>query len=437
MKRIIIFVAAASLPLLGLFACKGSGASADTAPAGKGGKGGFIRGDASGLSFPVDTLQVHVQKVDYIVQAPGSLEAFERVQVTARVAGVVDKVAFTEGQDVKNGQTLVVIDSERYALAVNTSKAALAKAEASQKDSEGQVTRREGAMSAHPGLIPGEELDTYRTKTVTAQADTDVAKENLKTAQLNLRDSAVRAPMDGVIQTRTVETGQYVNAGTVMATILRQEPMLLRFNVEPQDAPRIKSGMEADFTMRETQQSFSAKITLVSGAADPTTHMVQVTGEVAADAKKYWLRPGAFCDVTVDIGDARMSPIIPRGAMRATDHGYVVYVAADNDVVAEKVVQIGMSTKDGWVEIRDGLKDGEWIVVHGGDALSAGARVKQTKLTSLDGGSPPLLDENDPDAGRRMRGDGGGGAWPAGSGGKAGSPGGAHSGGGHGGAPKQ
>ena len=420
MKRIVLFLSFAALPFVPLLACKGNGAAAEQAPAGgKGGRGGgMMRGDAAGLSFPVDTFLVKAQKVNYIVTAPGTLEAFERVQVTARVAGVVDKVAFTEGQEVKTGQTLVIIDSERFALSVNSSKAALEKAQASQKDVEGQVSRREGAMQNHPGLIPGEELETYRTKTLTAKADTAVAQENLKTSLLNLRDSQVRAPMDGVIQTRTVETGQYVNAGTVMATLLRQDPMLLRFSVEPQDAPRLKPGMNADFTMRETQQAFTSKITLVAGAADPTTHMVAVTAEVAADAKKYWLRPGSFADVSIDVGASRDAPVIPRGAMRATDHGYVVYVVDNNDVASEKVVQTGMSTKDGWVEIRDGLKDGDWIVVHGGDALSPGSHVKQTKYTTLDGGAP-ILDENAQGDGgaRKLRPEGGMPGAPAGSGG--------------------
>src|SRR6202012_1661519 len=98
-----------------------------------------------------------------------------------------------------------------------------------------------------------------------------------------------------------------------------------------------------------------------------------------ADAKKYWLRPGSFCDVSVDVGSPRLSPIIPRGALHATDHGYTIYVI-NSEVAKETVVQTGMSTKDGWIEIKDGLKDGDWYVVHGADALSDGAHVKSTKL---------------------------------------------------------
>lgn len=356
-----------------------------------GGRG--MRGDG-GVAFAVDALEVKAKKLDYIVTAPGTIEAFERVQVTSRVAGVVDRVAFSEGQTVKKGDTLVIIDSERFRLSVNSSKAALEKTLAAQKDVEGQVARREGAMEKHPGLIPGEELESYRTKNLTAKADVAVAQENVKIAELNLRDSQVRAPIEGVIQTRTVETGQYVQAGYVMATLLRENPMLLRFQVEPMEAPRLKPGMPVKFTMRETRREFTGKITLTAGAADATTHMVGVTAEVDATDNKYWLRPGSFCDVSIDVGATREAAVIPRSATRATDRGYVAYVLdAEGDQAVERVLKLGMSTKDGWVEVRNGLEPGDWVVVRGAEALAPGARVRVTKVSSMDAGAPPLEEE--------------------------------------------
>lgn len=402
MKRALLAVLVASMPIAPLVACK-----RDAQPEAAGGRGGRgIRGEG-GVVYPVDTLEVKAKKIDYVVTAPGTIEAFERVQVTSRVAGVVDRVAFGEGQEVKKGDVLVVIDSERFRLAVNSAKAALEKAQAAQKDVEAQVARREAAMKDHPGLIPGEELEIYRTKGLTAKADTDVATENLKVAELNLRDSFVRAPIAGTIQTRTVETGQYVQPGYVMATLLRSDPMLLRFQVEPQEAPRIKPGMTATFTMRETQRTFNAKVTLVAGAADPTTHMVGVTAEIEEDQHKYWLRPGSFCDVTLDVGATREAPVIPRSATRATDHGYVTYVIED-DVAQERVITLGMSSKDGWVEVRTGLKDGDWIVVRGAEALTPGARVRATRLSSMDASAPPLDEPGSPGEGDGGRKRGGG-----------------------------
>jgi RND family efflux transporter MFP subunit len=371
----------------------------DPAPVAGGGRA--LRG--GGAAFAVDVMSTEAKTVDYIVQVPGTIEAFERIQVTARVAGVVDRVAFSEGQNVKKGDVLVIIDSERFQLAVNSAKAALAKAQAAQKDTEAQAGRRQAASEEHPGLIPGEEVETFKTKSLTAQADKDVAAEALKVAQANLRDSSVRAPIEGTIQTRTVETGQYVNAGYLMATLLRSEPMLLRFQVDPQDAPRLKPGMAVSFAMRETQGQYKAKITLVAAAADPSTHTVGVTAEVDSENKKYWLRPGSFCDVTIDVGASRQAVVIPRAATRATDHGYVVYVVEGNAAI-EKVVTLGMNTKDGWVEVRSGLGPAELLVVRGVESLTNGAQVKASKVESLDpdAGETPLSF----DGGRREGGPG-------------------------------
>ncbi len=334
------------------------------------------------LTYATDVMQVEAKPVTYVVSAPGRIEAFEQVQVTARVAGAVDRVGFSEGQPVKRGQVLVIIDSARFQSAVDGAKATLDKAVAAQSDAEAMVTRRQGASAEHPGLIPGEEIATYRTKAVTAKADTQVAAQALKAAELNLRDSFVRAPIDGVIQTRTVETGQYVQAGYLMATLLRKDPMLLRFEVEVSDAMRLKPDMTASFTLRETQDVFSANITLVAGAADATSHMVPITAQIVDKEHKYWLRPGSFCDVTVDLERAqRLAPTIPRPAARATDHGYVAYVV-EGDLAKERLLTLGMNTKDGWIEVRSGLKVGDLLVVRGAEALSDGAKVKTTRVTS-------------------------------------------------------
>jgi RND family efflux transporter MFP subunit len=200
-----------------------------------------------------------------------------------------------------------------------------------------------------------------------------------------------------------------------MATLLRSDPMLLRFQVEPQDAPRLKPGMTAHFTMRETETDYTAKITLVAAAADSTTHTVGVTAEVDSENKKYWLRPGSFCDVTIDVGATRQAVVIPRSTTRATDHGYVVYVV-ENGAAIEKTVTLGMNTKDGFVEVRSGLAPGELLVVRGMESLANGAQVKASKVDSLDASAPEIPLSFD--GGRREGGAGRAGAGSGRDGGK-------------------
>src|SRR5690242_18611464 len=122
--------------------------------------------------------------MQYAVNAPGSIDAFQQVQITARVAGAVDKVAFTEGQVVKEGDPMVTIESERYAIAVSQAKATLAKNQATQKAAEAALQRRLEAQKESPGLVPGEEIEQKQTAVDTAKADVDAAKQALSIANL-------------------------------------------------------------------------------------------------------------------------------------------------------------------------------------------------------------------------------------------------------------
>jgi RND family efflux transporter MFP subunit len=205
-------------------------------------------------------------------------------------------------------------------------------------------------------------------------------------ASLNLRDAQIKAPIDGVMQTRSVETGQYVQPGLMLGTLLRRDPLLLRFDVSTQDAPRIKPGMIAKFTMRESQRTYEAKITLVSGSADVKSHLVEVTGEVDDKEHNYWLRPGAFCDVTLGVGATRLSPVVPETAIRPDQRGFLAYVVVGN-VAKERVLKLGMHTANGLVEVTEGLQPGDMLVVRGAEPLADGTPVKVTTTSTIALGS--------------------------------------------------
>lgn len=360
-------------PLAALFlgtlaAC---GAKSDGgADAGAGGRRGLRQ-----AAFPVEVLKVEVKPQEVVVSAPGVVDAFEHIQVTARVSGVVDRVTFVEGQEVTRGQVLAYVDSRRYALTVSSAQASLAKAEATAADAQASLRRRENASASNPGLIPGEELETFRTRLRTAQADVAVAHEALKLAQLNLDDSSIKAPAEGVIQTRSVQTGQYLQAGTVIATLLQREPMLLRFNVETSEAPRLQVGMPVEFTLKESQRSYQAKITLVGGTADSESRLVPVTAQILATDHKFWLRPGSFAQVHVTLVPQRTNPMIPQTAVRPSERGFLAFVV-EGGAARERTLQLGMHTPQGWVEVRSGLKADDLLVTRGGEALSDGAKVR-------------------------------------------------------------
>jgi membrane fusion protein, multidrug efflux system len=341
--------------------------------------GGEAKGDTKGgaktraMAFPVEVKPVESRRVEYTVTAVGSLDAFERVAVTARVAGAVERVNFREGQVVNTGHTLVEIEPQRYRLTVAAAEAALQKARAGQGEAEAGYSRRQQASEKNPGLIRGEEIETWRTKVQSTAAEVSQAQAALATAKLNLRDAFVRAPVPGVIETRTVETGQYVQIGAVLATLVRRDPLLLRFQVPEQDATPLHSGMMVRFSIAEDATQHQARITHVAAAASQASRMVDVTANVI-NSNRPELRPGAFARVTVPVGATREAPVIPQTAIRPSEKGFLAYTI-DNGVARQRVLTLGMRTADGLVEVKSGLAPGETLVIRGAEALRDGAKV--------------------------------------------------------------
>ncbi|MFZ2054919.1 MAG: efflux RND transporter periplasmic adaptor subunit [Candidatus Aminicenantales bacterium] len=350
--------------------CKRGGGEAAGAPPGKAGG----PGDKTRIAYPVEVEEVRVRSLVYTVNAVGSIEAFEKVQVTARVAGVVDRVLFAEGNFAEVGRVLVEIEPERYKLAVEAAQAAYEKALASKADAEAGLKRRQTVVGETPGLIPGEEIETWKTKVLVAASEVAQTKAALDQAKLNLRDAYVRAPFNGIIQTRTVQTGQYVQVGTVLATLVRRDPLLLRFKVPDRDAARIEVGKAANFRVREVDREFTSKIVHVAESADESSRMVDITAEIKESGEEI-LRPGSFAEVSVPVSGAREAPVVPQTAVRPSERGFLAYVV-ENGAAVERVLTLGMRTAEGLVEVTSGLSAGEVLVVRGAEALRDGVPVR-------------------------------------------------------------
>ena len=369
-RRTMMMLAAAAMAL-----ASGCGEDEASGPGGAGGgPGGPGGGQRPARAFPVEVEPVEARDVEYTITGVGSVAAFEEVKVTARVAGVVENVQFVEGQQVKKGQVLATIEPARYQLAVSAGRAALEKTEAARADAEAGQARRERASEQNPGLVPGEELETWRTRARTAAAEVSAARVALQQAQLDLREAYVRAPIAGVMQTRTVQTGTYAQPGTVLGTLVRRDPLLLRFQVAGDDATRIEIGQAVKFVPRGDSDQHSARVTHVAAVADEASRMVAITAEID-DARKDELRPGAFAQVAVPVGGNRAAPVIPQIAVRPSERGFLAFVVEDG-AARERVLSLGLRTADGKVEVKSGLQPGERLVVRGAEALREGAPVK-------------------------------------------------------------
>jgi membrane fusion protein, multidrug efflux system len=339
-------------------------------------KGGAPQGRRGAMEFPVEVQPVEIRDVEYEIRADGTVDVFERVQVTARVAGVVEKVAFREGDTVKAGAVLATIDPARYDLAARQAGASVDRARSALEDAEAGLARRTKADSASPGLIPAEEIASWETKVEQAKADVSEKEITAQRARLDRKDAYVRAPVAGIVQSRDATTGMYAQPGTLLATLVQREPLLVRFDVDETEAARVVSGAVVRFTVEGDGREWEAKVSHVAEVADPKSRLVRVTAEVTSKERAA-LRAGGFAQVVVPVGGTVKAPVIPELAIRPSERGFLVFTVVDG-VAQEKVVELGLRTPDGKVEVKKGLGAGDQLVVRGAEALREGAKVKVT-----------------------------------------------------------
>jgi len=350
-------------------------------------------------AFPVEVEAVTTRSVDYVSHAVGTIEAFETVQVTSRVAGVVERVRFAEGDVADVNQVLVEIEPRRFKLALQAQEAALQKGKAAKDDALAGFGRRQAAIEKTPGLIPGEEVATWKTRVATAEAEVAAAEAALASADLNLRDAIVRAPVKGIIETRTVQTGQYVQPGAILATLVRRDPLLLRFSLPTEAALSVRRGDTVEFKVGDANTVHTAKVMHIAQSADAATRQVPISANVA-DPDSPDLRPGSFARVTArldthkpakkDKGPAAAAtsarPAIPESSIRPSERGFVAFVVK-NGKAEERHLTLGLRTADGRVEVISGISPGEDLVIRGGEALRDGAEVKVSMPTPTGKGS--------------------------------------------------
>ena len=321
-----------------------------------------------GVSVRVEP--VAVRDVVYSIQAVGSLEADEIVQVTAEVEGAVAAVMFNEGARVSPRTVLARIDPERYRLEAQRAEAAVRRAQADARRAEADFQRREELTKEN--LVPAEELNRARAERDRLAAEASSMQASWNIALQSMRRSEVRAPAGGVINTKKVEKGQWVKQGDVLATIVDISRLRLRFKVS--EGESLRAGKDQPISFRVSalgNARFLGRIYHVGEVADPATRQVEVVAWVANPGV---LKPGFFAEVDLASETHKAATVVPERAVQASEQGFVAYAVEGGKARVRKVA-IGVRTGDGAVEILGGLKPGEIVVVEGNDRVADGVPV--------------------------------------------------------------
>ena len=315
------------------------------------------------------------QEVTRYLETTGNTAAVNTVNLVARVQGFLEKIEYRDGDEVKAGTTLFVIEPEPYQLKLEQAQAAEAGAQATLIQTQAEYDRQvelAGRQVASKAALDNAlaNRDSARAKLKQAQVDTAQAR-------INLRYTQVKAPFDGIVTARLVSIGELVgvNGPTQLATIVSTDPIYVNFNVSEQDVLRIRGEMrERGLTPRDlkkvpvevglqNEQGYPHKGTL--DYASPT--VTQGTGTLAARAifanAHRALLPGFFVRVRIP-EEQQNALLIPDAALGSDQGGRYVLVVGNDNVVEQRKVTLGVRQGDLRV-IESGLEPKDRVVIDG------------------------------------------------------------------------
>lgn len=341
------------------------------AACGGGGQPGAAAGRPARQSLRVRVTPVVVRDVVHQIKALGSLEPQDLVQVTAQVEGVASDVRFREGDRVGPDTVLLRIDPDRHRVEAERARGLKDQATAELGRAQADLDRRE-SLAANQ-LLSTEELARSRGENARLGAAVEVAKAAYEIALQNLRRSEVKPQVTGVINTRSIDTGQFVRTGMLLATIVDVSRLRLRFKVSEGESLRAREGGRVSFRVAPIgPRDFGARIYHVGRVADPATRQVEVLAWVDPENE---LKPGFFAEVTLEGERKQGAVVVPESAIQASERGFVTYVVQENTARLRQV-GLGLRTGTGVVEILSGLEAGEIVVSEGSDRLADGVAVE-------------------------------------------------------------
>ncbi len=321
----------------------------------------------------------------------GRTDAFQSVEVRARVTGYLDQIFFVDGTETTEGDKLFQIDPRPYQAEVDRTEAAVVQAEAQLKRAD--ADHRRSVSLFNRGVQSREEFDRVTGDFEVAKAAIGIAKANRDLSKLNLGFTTVTAPIPGLLSRKQVDKGNLVKADeTILTTIVRLDPMYVYFDVDERTLLRIRrmigegrvqSRNEAEVPVQvgfadEDGFPHSGKIDFSENRVDPSTGTLRVRGVIAnpksAPNKPRFLSPGLFVRTRLPLGQPHRSLMIPEQAV-GTDQGRkFVYVVNAKNEVGYRPVEVGLLNK-GLRVIDHGLTTGENVIVSGVQRVRPGLKV--------------------------------------------------------------
>ncbi len=331
------------------------------------------------------------------VEFIGQLDSPQNVEVRARVEAFVDKMLFTEGTEVKEGDPLYKLDEKPYQEKLAAANGALAEARAALNKYEKDVARLKPL--AEKRAVPQQDLDNALASVDVGKAAVLTALARVEAATLDLGYCDVRAPVTGLIGAKQVSIGELVGKGqpTLLSTISTLDPIWFYCNISEVEYLRaqeetLRSGKQVQelpvalVLANSSLHPDTGKFVFIDRAVDAKTGTMRVRAQFPNVTKV--LRPGMFGRIRVDLGVRPGSILVPERSVVELQGKNFVWVVGSDNKASQRPVNVGRQYNESLL-ILDGLKAGDRIVVEGLQKVREGAEVQPMTAMQLAQAAPP------------------------------------------------
>ena len=296
------------------------------------------------------------------------------VRVSALVPGRIAALDVAEGDRVKAGQVLAMLDSRSYAQQIQQAKAAEQQAKANLDNAQLSTTRNEDLFQR--GIAARKDMEDARTEQSVAAAALQQAEAALELARLQLGRTEITSPLTGIVAKRFVSVGEQVDgtAAQPIVEVANLDEIEFEGNAPSSYLVKIHAGEHVDLTAEAIAgQKFRGQVVAISPAVDPTTGVGLVRIRVPNSGGL--LRMGMFLSAEIPIDTHARALVVPPQAIYRDEAGDSRVFVVSEDTATAVPVKIGIQTKDR-VELLDGVKEGDTVILTGGYGLGDKAAVQ-------------------------------------------------------------
>jgi membrane fusion protein, multidrug efflux system len=343
-------------------------------------------------SVSVATAQVQRQDVPVYLTGLGAVTAFNTANIKSRVDGQIMKVNFREGQNVKQGELLIEIDSRPFQVQLDQMQAQLFRDQAQLRDAQLNLQRYTSLIPS--GSIAQQQVDTQKALADQLEGTVRTDQAQIDNAKLQIVYCHITAPFAGRVGLRQVDPGNIVHASDTnpMLILTQLQPIAVIFTLTEDVLPNVSQHMqrgtlEVDAFSRDDQTKLATgKLLTIDNQIDPTTGTAKLKAVFSNTDNQLW--PNQFVNANLLLETRKNSTVVPTAAILRGPQGTFVYAVNPDKTVQDRQVTVSLTQGDTTV-ITAGLNPGDMVVTDGQDKLQRGSRIEmRTSAPSGSRGSP-------------------------------------------------